>query len=147
MTQGLAVVAGATGALGSAISEALRGGLTVLGLARHGGHRPDLMEVDLRDEHSVASVRDRIVGVVRALVHVAGPPLAGGVTDVDTGSVLEAVDVKVNGLLRLVRAVDHRLAVGSRIVAVTGHLGYDPVPASVGGGGAKAAPAPAGGPP
>lgn len=140
MTQELAVVAGATGALGSAISEALRGrGLTVLGLARHGGHRPDLMEVDLRDEDSVASVKDRIDGVVRALVHVAGPPLAGGVTDVDTGSVLEAVDVKVNGLLRLVRAVDHQLAVGSRIVAVTGHLGYDPVPASVAAGVANAA--------
>lgn len=140
MTHEWAVVAGASGALGSAISDALRArGLAVLGLARHGNESAGLMEVDLRDEDSVASVADRVDGAVRALVHVAGPPLAGGVANVDTGSVLEAVDVKVNGLLRLVRAVDDRFVAGSRIVAVTGHLGYDPVPASVSAGVANAA--------
>ena len=140
MTQEWAVVAGATGTLGSAISQALSArGLRVLGLARGSDARPDFMRVDLRDDDSVATVGDRIDGVVRALVHVAGPPLAGGVADVDTGAVLEAVDVKVNGLLRLVRSVDRHLAPGSRIVAVTGHLGYDPVPASVTAGVANAA--------
>ncbi len=140
MTDEWAVVAGASGVLGTAISDALRArGLTVLGLARHGNESVGLMEVDLRDDRSVAAVTDRLDGSVRALVHVAGPPLAGGVANVDTSSVLEAVDVKVNGLLRLVRAVDSRLVAGSRIVAVTGHLGYDPVPASVSAGVANAA--------
>jgi len=58
---------------------------------------------------------------------------------VTTEAVLEAVDVKVNGLLRLVRAVDGHLVSGARIVAITGHLGYDPVPASVTAGVANAA--------
>ena len=74
MTREMAVVAGATGTLGSAISAALRErGLAVLGLARHGSDREDL------------------------------------------------------------------IVEGSRIVAVTGHLGYDPVPASVSAGVANAA--------
>jgi NAD(P)-dependent dehydrogenase (short-subunit alcohol dehydrogenase family) len=140
MSREIAVVAGATGALGSAISTALRErGLDVLGLARHGSDRESFLEVDLRDDDSVAAVGGRIEGVVRAVVHVAGPPLAGSVENVDTASVLEAFDVKVNGLLRLVRAVDSHLVDGSRIVAVTGHLGYDPVPASVSAGVANAA--------
>lgn len=140
MNQEWAVVAGGTGVLGSAISEALRDrGLKVLGLARHSQAGVDFMEVDLADDDSVAAVGDRIDGPVRALVHAAGPPLAGGVADVDTGSVLAAFDVKVNGLLRLVRAVDRHLVSGSRIVAITGHLGYDPSPASVTAGVANAA--------
>lgn len=140
MTQEWAVVAGGSGVLGSAISDALRGrGLTVLSLARHSSSAAESMEVDLSDDESVAAIGDRIDGPVRAVVHAAGPPLAGGLTDVDTESVLVAVDVKVNGLLRLVRAVDHRLESGSRIVAITGHLGYDPIPASVSAGVANAA--------
>ena len=140
MSREIAVVAGATGALGSAISTALRErGLDVLGLARHGSDRESFLEVDLRDDDSVTAVGGRIEGVVRAVVHVAGPPLAGSVENVDTSSVLEAFDVKVNGLLRLVRAVDSHLVDGSRVVAVTGHLGYDPVPASVSAGVANAA--------
>lgn len=140
MSREIALVAGATGALGSAISTALRErGLDVLGLARHGSDRGSFLEVDLRDDDSVAAVGGRVEGVVRAVVHVAGPPLAGSVENVDTAAVLEAFDVKVNGLLRLVRAVDSHLVDGSRIVAVTGHLGYDPVPASVSAGVANAA--------
>lgn len=138
MTQQWAVVAGATGALGSAITQALAdAGLRVLGVASQGG--PDCLEIDLRDDVAMQTVGERIGGPVRAVVHVAGPPLAGGVADVTTDSVLAAVDVKVNGLLRLVRAVDRLLVPGARIVAVTGHLGYDPVPASVTAGVANAA--------
>lgn len=133
-----AVVAGATGALGSAISGALaERGLSVLKLARRGG--PDALEVDLLDDDAVQAIDAQLDGPVRAVVHAAGPPLAGSVTDVATADVLEAVDVKVNGMLRLVRAVDARLVAGSRIIAVTGHLGYDPVPASVSAGVANAA--------
>ena len=140
MTQEWAVVAGASGALGSVISEELRSrGLTVLGLARHSHPGADVMEVDLVDDESVAAIGGRITGPVRMVVHAAGPPLAGGVADVDPGSVLAAIDIKVNGLLRLVRAIDDSLVRGSRIVAVTGNLGYDPIPASVTAGVANAA--------
>jgi NAD(P)-dependent dehydrogenase (short-subunit alcohol dehydrogenase family) len=133
-----AVVAGATGALGSAISRALaERDLEVLRLARRGG--PGSVEVDLRNDGAVETIAARLDGPVRAVVHAAGPPLAGSLADVATADVLEAIDVKVNGMLRLVRAVDERLVSGSRIVAVTGHLGYDPVPASVSAGVANAA--------
>ncbi len=133
-----AVVAGATGALGSVIAESMaERGLVVMRLARH--TEPGVVAVDLRDDEAVAGIGERIDGIVKAVVHVAGPPLAGGVADVTTAAVSEAVDVKVNGLLRLVRAVDRHLEAGSRIVAVTGHLGYDPSPASVTAGVANAA--------
>lgn len=138
MNKEWAVVAGASGALGSVISENLRQrGLSVLGLARHPG--AGLTEVDLADDASVAALGDRISGPVRIVVHAAGAPLAGSVADVDPESVLAAVDVKVNGLLRLVRVVDRHLVVGSRVVAVTGNLGYDPIPDSVTAGVANAA--------
>ncbi len=140
MTQEWAVVAGASGALGSAISDGLRQrGLTVLGLARHSHPGADMMEVDLVDDESVAAIGARITGPVRVVVHAAGPPLAGSVNDVEPDSVLAAIDIKVNGLLRLVRAVDDKFVRGSRIVAVTGNLGYDPIPASVTAGVANAA--------
>jgi NAD(P)-dependent dehydrogenase (short-subunit alcohol dehydrogenase family) len=42
--------------------------------------------------------------------------------------VVAAVEVKVNGLLRLVRAAEDNLTVDSRIVAIGGNLGYDPIP-------------------
>jgi NAD(P)-dependent dehydrogenase (short-subunit alcohol dehydrogenase family) len=133
-----AVVAGATGELGSEIGRELSDrGLQVLGLSRHGG--PDCLAIDLRDDAAMRTVGKQLGGPVRAVVHVAGPPLAGGIEDVTTESVLAAIDVKVNGLLRLVRAVDSLLIPGARIVAVTGHLGYDPVPASVTAGVANAA--------
>ncbi|MEX2323717.1 MAG: SDR family oxidoreductase [Acidimicrobiia bacterium] len=138
MNQEWAVVAGASGALGTVISESLsERGFSVLGLARHPG--AGLIEVDLTDDTSVAAVGDHVSGPVRIVVHVAGPPLAGGIADVDPQSVLAAVDIKVNGLLRLVRAVDRHFVPGSRIVAVTGNLGYDPIPASVTAGVANAA--------
>jgi NAD(P)-dependent dehydrogenase (short-subunit alcohol dehydrogenase family) len=46
--------------------------------------------------------------------------------------------VKVGGLLRLVRALGHGLSDGSRIIAITGNLGYDPIPAAVSAGVANA---------
>lgn len=140
MSHELAVVAGATGALGRAIrSELIERGLDVLGLARHPDGFADVVEADLSDDASIGQIAAHLDRPVRMAVHVAGPVLAGGVAEVTTEAVLEAVDVKVNGLLRLVRAVDGHLVSGARIVAITGHLGYDPVPASVTAGVANAA--------
>lgn len=135
-----AVVAGASGALGIAISDALRErGLRVLGIGRSANPALETVAADLTDPAAIAAVAGRIDGPVRALVHVAGPVLSGGVSDVDPSSIVEAFDVKVAGLLRLVNAVDHLLVDGSRIIAITGHLGYDPIPAAVSAGVANAA--------
>jgi NAD(P)-dependent dehydrogenase (short-subunit alcohol dehydrogenase family) len=60
-------------------------------------------------------------------VHMAAAPLGGHILETSASTVLQAVDVKVNGLLRLVRAVQPNLVQGSRVVAVGGNLGFDPV--------------------
>jgi hypothetical protein len=52
--------------------------------------------------------------------------VAGGILTAPTGSMVDAVNIKVGGLLRLTRAVDGRLAAGSRIVAIGGHYGFEP---------------------
>jgi NAD(P)-dependent dehydrogenase (short-subunit alcohol dehydrogenase family) len=140
MSNDWAVVAGASGTIGSAISTMLSDrGLRVLGLARDADPARGMRSVDLTDTEAVAAIRSELDGDVRVVVHAAGPELGGGIRDVDPASVLVAMDIKVMGLLRIVRAVDPLLVPGSRIIAVTGHLGYDPIPASVGAGVANAA--------
>jgi NAD(P)-dependent dehydrogenase (short-subunit alcohol dehydrogenase family) len=140
MSKDWAVVAGATGTIGSAISTMLSArGLRVLGLARDAEPARGIRSADLTDTGAVAAIGSELDGDVRVIVHAAGPELGGGISDVDPASVLAAMDIKVMGLLRIVRAVDPLLVPGSRIVAVTGHLGYDPIPASVGAGVANAA--------
>lgn len=126
------VVSGATGALGSAIVERLvRAGIPVLAVARSQealdalGRRfvgIRLMVCDLGREGPVID-DPRIAGVV----HAAGAPFAGGVLNVQPAAVLDAIELKVNGLLRLVRSVDDGLIEGSRIIALGGNLGFDPV--------------------
>lgn len=140
MSNDWAVVAGASGTIGSAISTMLSDrGLRVLGLARQADPARGIRSVDLTDTDAVAAIESEIDGDVRVIVHAAGPDLGGGIRDVDPASVLAAMDIKVMGLLRIVRAVEPLLVPGSRIIAVTGHLGYDPIPASVAAGVANAA--------
>lgn len=126
------VVSGATGALGSAIvARLVRAGVPVIALARNrealnslgarfSGVR--LIACDLNQESPVID-DPHVAGVV----HAAGAAFAGGVADVEPAAVLAAVNLKVNGLLRLVRAVDESLLEGSRIIALGGNLGFDPV--------------------
>jgi NAD(P)-dependent dehydrogenase (short-subunit alcohol dehydrogenase family) len=134
-----AVVAGASGTLGTAISTALREHeLTVLGIARTDDPDHGIIGMDLTDPTAVDTIADHIDGPVRMIVHAAGSSLSGGIKDADVASVMTAVDVKVGGLLRLVRALDGLLFEGSRIVAITGNLGYDPIPSAVSAGVANA---------
>ncbi len=134
-----AVVAGASGALGAPISEVLReSNLSVLGIARSEDPDRNIVAADHTDSAAVDAAMDRIDGPVRAIVHAASPALSGGVDDVDPAAVVAAFDVKVGGLLRLVHALDDRLDDGARIIAITGNLGYDPIPAAVSAGVANA---------
>lgn len=139
MTQQWAVVAGASGALGAAITTVLRErGLRVVGIARTADPAMEIVAADLTDPDAVDAVAAQVDGPVRVVVHAAGPALSAAVDDVDPTDVLAAVDVKVGGLIRLVHALDDRLDEGARIIAITGHLGYDPIPASVSAGVANA---------
>ena len=133
-----AVVAGATGAIGSQIVEQLLDrGLGVVAVARSaaglqelGADRANvvLRPADISSDESVVVVRDAIPGTVRMVVNSAAAPMAGTIGDVAPSAVVGAIEVKVNGTLRLVRAADDHLTVDSRIVAIGGNLGYDPIP-------------------
>ena len=132
MAQRIAVVTGASGHLGRHLVAGLTArGLSVLAVSRSGA-APGVGEAaSLAADLS----RDDVVDVVRAalpdgelamLVHAVGLPGSSGVAMVEPGLPAVAVDLKVGGLLRLLRAVDDRIVDHSRIVAVGGHLGSEP---------------------
>lgn len=141
MSSPLAVVVGATGALGGAIVRRLRArGLPVLAVARSA----DGVAALAADDEGVvacpadigsdgaqgviaAAVEARGVGV-RIVVQAAGLPALGALDSVDPTALGDAVTLKVGGMLRLVRAVDPWLAAGSRLVALGGHYGAEPSP-------------------
>ncbi len=154
--RGLVVYVGASGAFGSAVVDRLVGeGHVVLAVARDAGRLAALVErhgaavtvcsADLSTDACVTTLRDAIAaalpadGVVRAVVHGPGVAVAGGVRDIDTSALLSAVDVKVGGLLRLVRAADGFLFGGARIIAIAGHYGLEPTDYAAAAGVANAA--------
>lgn len=131
-----AIVVGATGAMGRAIVTRLVGcGLRVLAVARDGQRLADLTansstvtacEADISDDAAIATVAAAIDGPVRVVVHGPGVPTAGGVLEAPTSALTEAMNIKVCGMLRVVRAVDAHLVTGSRLVAIGGHYGFEP---------------------
>ena len=137
-TDDWAVVVGATGALGTAILRRLRDvGLPVVAVARSaetlealGADDPGVIPcaADIGTDEAIAALRAAVPGFARMVVHVAGLPVGGPLETVDLSLVTRAVDLKVNGLLRLVRGLDEHLGPGSRVVAVGGHYGFEPAP-------------------
>ncbi len=133
-----AVVAGATGAIGSQIVEQLlTRGLGVIAVARSASALEELAAgranvvacpADIGADASVATIERAIPGTVRMVVNSAAAPMAGAISDIAASAVVAAIEIKVNGTLRLVRATDEHLTTDSRIVAIGGNLGYDPIP-------------------
>lgn len=149
----LAVVVGATGAFGQPIVERLIGrGLTVLAVARSAASLSGLAErfgpalvpcaADIADDASIAAIGAAVeaqAAPVRAVVHGPGVAVAGGIASVPTAAMVDAVNIKVGGLLRLVRAVDARLVRHSRLIAIAGHYGLEPTAYAAAAGIANAA--------
>jgi NAD(P)-dependent dehydrogenase (short-subunit alcohol dehydrogenase family) len=145
----LAVVVGATGAFGGVIVERLRArGLTVLAVARNAASLDALASrdpgvrvcaADIASDAAIAHIADALDRPVRMVVHGPGVAVAGGITQAPTAAVVDAVNIKVGGLLRLVRAVDERLVSGARLVAIGGHYGLEPSAYAAGPGIANAA--------
>jgi NAD(P)-dependent dehydrogenase (short-subunit alcohol dehydrogenase family) len=133
-----AVIAGAAGALGRVIVDRLWDrGLGIVAVGRTAGNLEEVAGgrdrfvvcvADLEDSEGMARVGAAAPGPVRMVVNSAAGPMGGGVLDVDPEAVLATVDVKVNGTLRLVRALSDRLAEDARIVVIGGNLAYDPIP-------------------
>jgi short-subunit dehydrogenase len=133
-----AVVVGASGAIGARIVARLaERGLAILAVGRtesalatvgEGLDHFEICVADIADDDSVSLIREALPGTCRTAINAAAAPMGGHVDDVTTGAVLAAVDVKVNGTLRLVRAVSDKLVEDSRIIVLGGNLGYDPIP-------------------
>ncbi|MDE3010994.1 MAG: SDR family oxidoreductase [Pseudomonadota bacterium] len=131
-----AIVVGATGAMGQVIVRRLAArGLRVLAVARTAAAVESLAAelpmvvpciADIADDSAIAAIRAAITGPVRAVVHGPGVATAGGVLTAATAAVVDAVNIKVGGMLRLVRAADAALVRGARLIAIGGHYGFEP---------------------
>lgn len=144
-----AILVGATGAFGSAITQRLLdAGLGVIAVARspdslatlaasHPGVRTCV--ADIASDSAIAAIAAALDKPVRMVVHGPGVAVAGGILTAPTESMVDAVNIKVGGLLRLVRAADSHLAAGSRIVAIGGHYGLEPTAYAAAAGVANAA--------
>ncbi len=136
MSQELAVVVGATGAFGNAIVDRLTtAGLGVVAVARTEAslvalqsRHPGLVAcvADIAADNAIDAIRAAVTGPVRMVVHGPGVAVAGGILTAPTASMVDAVNIKVGGMLRLTRAVDAHLLKGSRLVAIGGHYGFEP---------------------
>lgn len=145
----LAVVVGATGALGSVIARRLIGaGLDILAVGRSEPELRALAEsdpaigycvADMGSDEAVEVLRANVDRTVRMVVHAPGVPVAGGVLEAPTAALVAAVNIKVGGMLRLVRAVDAKLVPHSRLVGIGGHYGFEPTAYAAGPGVANAA--------
>lgn len=145
----IAVVVGATGAFGNVIVDRLvEHGLKVIAVARRAeslaelkSRQPsiDVCAADISDDGSITAIRDVLDRPVRAVVHGPGVGVAGGILSAPTSTMVDAVNIKVGGLLRLCRAADARFEVGSRIIAIGGHYGLEPTAYAAAAGVANAA--------
>jgi NAD(P)-dependent dehydrogenase (short-subunit alcohol dehydrogenase family) len=152
----LVVYVGATGAFGAAVVDRLVGeGYTVLAVARDAERLATLADgrtqavrvcaADIGDDAAVGPLRDAIAAALpagvalRAVVHGPGVAVAGGVQSIATSALLAAVNIKVGGLLRVVRAADEFLTGGARIIAIAGHYGLEPTDYAAAAGVANAA--------
>lgn len=132
-----AVVVGASGAMGQVITQRLAGrGLRVLAVARTRESVAALAQAhenivacpaDLSSDEAIDAIAAAVGdSTVRTVVHGPGVATAGGVLSAPTAAIVDAVNIKVGGMMRLVRAVDARLARGSRLIAIGGHYGFEP---------------------
>ena len=131
-----AIIVGASGALGLEITRRLAArGLRVIAVGRNVGALDELVArvpgvvacvADIASDDAIPVVAAAISNPVRILVHAPGVPVAGGVLTAPTAALAEAVNIKVGGFLRIIRAADPHLVKSSRLVAIGGHYGTEP---------------------
>jgi NAD(P)-dependent dehydrogenase (short-subunit alcohol dehydrogenase family) len=132
----VAVVVGATGSFGKAIvAKLIASGLGVIAVARTDEKLTALANeyssvipciADISSDSSIEHISAAVNWPVRMVVHGPGVAVAGGILTAPTSVMVDAVNIKVAGMLRLTRAVDSHLLQGSRLVAIGGHYGFEP---------------------
>lgn len=145
----IAVVVGATGDFGAAIvSRLLAAGLGVLAVARREGALQELAArhdgvqgcvADIAEDSATDAIAAQVNKPVRMVVHGPGVAVAGGILTAPPVALAESVNLKVGGMLRVVRAVDGQLQRGSRLVGIAGHYGLEPTAYAAAAGVANAA--------
>lgn len=145
----IAVVVGATGDFGGAIvARLLDAGLGVVAVARREDALRELAArhpgvracgADIASDTSIEAITAMATKPVRMVVHGPGVAVAGGILTAPPGALADAVNIKVGGMLRLVRAVDSQLQPGSRLVGIAGHYGLEPTAYAAAAGVANAA--------
>ena len=127
-----AVVVGATGAIGSVITRRLvERGLRVVAAARTSEDLDALKGVipcvaDIADNSSIEAVSSQLEGPVRMAIIAVGLPVRGSVETIDPDLMAVGANVKMGGIIRLLRVVRAHLVEGSRFVAFAGTLGLEP---------------------
>lgn len=145
----LAVMVGATGALGKCVARRLvTSGLDLLAVGRSEKELKSLSEssphirycvADISEDSSIATIAQHVDKTVRMAIHAPGVPVAGGVLEASPLVLGQAVNIKAGGMLRLFRAVESHLVRSSRLVAVGGHYGFEPTAYAATAGVANAA--------
>lgn len=144
----VAVVVGATGAVGSTLVRRLVDrGLRVVAVARSADALAALASTsdrivpcvaDIADNASVDLIGRAIDGPVRLAVFAAGLPVRGSVATIDPDLLAVGADIKIGGVVRLFHAVRDHLAAGARFAAFAGTLGLEPGAGEAGPGAVNA---------
>ncbi len=145
----LAVVVGATGALGAAVvRRCLDKGLRVVAVARTEAELAKLAAAndrivpcvaDIGDDAAIEAIRAKLDGPVAIALFAAGLPVRGSADTIEPKALVVGSNIKVAGLVRLLHAVRDRLEKGSRFVTFAGSLGIEPRPHEAGPGAINAA--------
>ncbi len=140
----MAVVVGATGAMGQAITRRLTDqSIPVLAVARTEDQLRELSDdndlvrfciTDIGDNGSIQTIAAALDGPVRMAIFAAGLPVRGSVETIDPDLFAIGANIKIGGMVRLVRAVSAHISRGSRIVAISGSLGLEPTASEAGPG-------------
>lgn len=127
-----AVVVGATGAVGSAVTRRLVGrGWRVIAVARSAEGLGELAGVepcvaDIADNSAVEAIAGHLDGPLGLALIAVGLPVRGSVATIDPDLLAVGANVKLGGTVRLLRAVRDHLVEGSRFIAFAGTLGLEP---------------------
>lgn len=131
-----AVVVGATGTIGGAIARKLVSrGIPVVAVGRDEVKLKQLADesglfipcrADIGESSAVDGIHAKISGPVKMAVMAAGLPVRGSALTIEDGGLAAAANIKVDGMVRLLRAVDDKWADPARLVVVTGFLGVEP---------------------
>ncbi len=150
-----AVVVGATGEMGRVITSRLaRRGLRVIAVARSEPALAELLaaigtevadadvvacSADIGSDDAIDVISAHMEHPVAAVVHGPGVTTAGGILAAPTAAITGAVNIKVGGFVRVIRAVEPWLRRGSRLIAIGGHYGFEPTAYAATAGVANAA--------